>query len=297
MNSQNIEIEDQTSLPQEAIQLHWHKQDPEQRIGFGGGRYTSSNKFLAFLIACLLTVGFFFALIFIAGSWDPAKPYARMFCERGPTQYVATGFFFWALCMLWMKNRKIGFQRKAFDLPIMPSDPSFCLSPETARSVLHHLHEMVDNPVHFAVLNRIERALSNLDNLGNTADVTAILKIQSENDESQVAASYGLVSGLMWAIPVLGFIGTVLGLGQAIGAFGITLAQDGNLEGIKSSLSLVTAGLSTAFDTTLVALVMALILQLLVSFLQGREAEWLDSCNEYCNRKVAGRLRLRKAND
>jgi biopolymer transport protein ExbB/TolQ len=273
--------------------LHWHNQDPEQKIGFRGGRYTSPNKFLALLAACLITVGYFTALIYLAGSWDAAKPYARIFLERGPTQYVATAFFFWALCMLWMKSRKIDFQRRAFDLPIMPADPAFSLTPETARDVLHRLHELVDHPGQFAVLNRIERALSNLDNIGNTADVTAILKIQSENDEAQVSSSYGLVNGLLWAIPVLGFIGTVLGLGQAIGAFGITLAQDGNLEGIKSSLSLVTAGLSTAFDTTLVALVMALILQLLVSFLQAREAEWLDACNEYCNRKVAGRLRLR----
>lgn len=273
--------------------LHWHKQDPEQKIGFRGGRYTSPNKLLAFLMACLITVGFFTALVYISAAWDALKPFAKIMMERGPTQYVATTFFFWALCMLWLKFRKVEFQRRAFDLPIMPADPSFSLSPETAREVLHRLHEVVDNPAQFAVLNRIERALSNLDNIGNTADVTAILKIQSENDESQVSSSYGLVNGLMWAIPVLGFIGTVLGLGQAIGAFGLTLAQDGNLEGIKDSLTLVTSGLSTAFDTTLVALVMALILQLIVSFLQSKESEWLDACNEYCNRKVAGRLRLR----
>lgn len=277
-----------------AYLLNWHNHDPEQKIGFRGGRYTSPNKFLAFLSACLITVGYFTALVYASRSWDLVKPYARIFMERGPTQYVATAFFFWALCILWMKSRKVAFQRRAFDLPIMPADPSFSLSPQTARDVLHRLHELVDHPGQFAVLNRIERALSNLDNIGNTADVTAILKIQSENDESQVSSSYGLVNGLMWAIPVLGFIGTVLGLGQAIGAFGVTLVQDGNLEGIKSSLGLVIAGLATAFDTTLVALVMALILQLLVSFLQSREAEWLDACNEYCNRKVAGRLRLRE---
>jgi hypothetical protein len=276
--------------------LHWHKDDPEQKIGFRGGRYTSPNKFLGLLAACLLTVIFFSILVFASGSWQPIKPFAEIFLQRGPTQYFASAFFFWALCLLWIKHRKIIFQRRAFELPIMPSDPTFCLSPETARTVLHRIHEMVDNPIQFAVLNRIERALSNLDNIGNTSDVTAILKIQSDNDESQVASSYGLVSGLLWAIPILGFIGTVLGLSDAIGAFGITLAQDGNLEGIKESLTLVTGGLATAFDTTLVALVMALILQLIVSFLQGREAEWLDACNEYCNRKVAGRLRLRDQN-
>jgi hypothetical protein len=277
-----------------AAALHWHKYDPEQRLGFTGGRYTAPNKILGFIIACGLTTVFFTAIIYGARAWEPTQQIANIFLDRGPTQYVTTAFFFWALAMLWMKWRKVGFQRKAFHLPIMPTDPSFCLSPETARSVLHRLHELVDNPMHFAVLNRIERTLSNLDNMGNTSDMTAILKIQSENDEAQVAASYGLIQGLMWAIPVLGFIGTVLGLSQAIGAFGITLSQDGNLEGIKSSLTLVTGGLATAFDTTLVALVMALILQLLVSFLQNNEADWLDSCNEYCSRKLAGRLRLRE---
>lgn len=275
--------------------LHWHNHDPEQKIGFRGGRYTSPNKILALLGACVLTVLYYAALVYLAGSWNMARPYASIFMERGPTQYVVTAFFFWALCMLWMKSRKVAFQRRAFDLPIMPADPAFSLSPETARDVLHRLHEAVDHPGQFVVLNRIERALSNLDNIGNTSDVTAILKIQSENDESQVASSYGLVNGLMWAIPVLGFIGTVLGLSQAIGAFGLTLTHEGNFEGIKGSLTLVTAGLSTAFDTTLVALVMALILQLIVSVLQAREAEWLDSCNEYCNRQVAGRLRLRES--
>lgn len=273
--------------------LNWHKNDPEQKIGFHGGRYTSPNKTLGFLTACVMTFVFYAALLFVAKNWEPTQHFAQIFLERGPTQYATTAFFFWALALLWMKAKKIKFQQQAFQLALMPSDPSFCLNPETARTVLQNIHEQVDNPMHFAVLNRIERALSNMDNMGNTSDMTAILKIQAENDESQVASSYSFINGLMWAIPVLGFIGTVLGLGQAIGAFGMTLKQDGDLEGIKESLTYVTGGLSTAFDTTLVALVMALILQLLVSLLQGTESNWLDSCNEYCSKKLAGRLRLR----
>jgi hypothetical protein len=276
--------------------LSWHTQDPEQRLGFRGGRYTSANKTLAFGAAVLATAVTYATLIFAVAETPWGKPFAALFLERGPTQPIAVGFFFWAAFLLWMKARKLTFQKKAFELPIIPADPAFALSPETARGVIERMHEMVDNPVHFAVLNRVERALANLDNIGHTADVTAILQAQSNNDESQTAASYVLVQGLMWAIPVLGFIGTVLGLGQAIGAFGLTLQQEGDLSGIKNSLTGVTGGLSTAFDTTLVALVLALILQMVVSFLQSRESEWLDACNEYCSRKVAGRLRLRLSN-
>jgi biopolymer transport protein ExbB/TolQ len=122
--------------------------------------------------------------------------------------------------------------------------------------------------------------------------VATILKIQAENDEAQIASSYSLVNGFLWAIPVLGFIGTVLGLSQAIGAFTGTLEAGGDLDAIRQSLRMVTGGLSTAFETTLVALVCALILQLLVSVLQMRESEFLDACNDICHKHVAGKLRL-----
>lgn len=283
-----------TYREKEPSALEWHKHDPEQKLGFKGGRYTTCNTLLSLLIAILLTGVFFAVTILGLQGIEAFNPFSSILLERGPTQYIAVLFFFLVLVMLWTKSRKLSYQKRAFGLPIIPADAAFSLSPQTAPQVLARLHELVDNPSHFAVLNRVERALANLDNIGHTADVTAILKVQADNDEAQVASSYTLIQGLLWAIPVLGFIGTVLGLGRAIGAFGATLQREGDFEGIKESLTAVTGGLSTAFDTTLVALVLALALSLLVSFLQSREAEWLDLCNEYCSRRVTGRLRLRE---
>jgi hypothetical protein len=51
-------------------------------------------------------------------------------------------------------------------------------------------------------------------------------------------------------------------------------------------------GLSTAFETTLVALVCALIVQLLLSFIQGLEAQFLDDCNDYCHSNIVSKLKL-----
>jgi biopolymer transport protein ExbB/TolQ len=181
---------------------------------------------------------------------------------------------------------------RTLGLPFMPQEPDFELTPATARSVRERMCSMVDNPHHFILLNRIDLALANLHNIGHAADVATILKIQAENDEAQVASSYGLVQGFMWAIPVLGFIGTVLGLSEAIGAFGGTIKAGGDMNAIRSSLESVTGGLATAFETTLVALVCALLLQLLVSFLQARESDFLDSCNDICHKHLAGKLRL-----
>jgi hypothetical protein len=100
------------------------------------------------------------------------------------------------------------------------------------------------------------------------------------------------VHSFLWAIPVLGFIGTVIGLRAAIGALGITLRASGDIGAIRDGLQAVTAGLATKFETTLVALICAVILQLLLAFLQSKEGEFLDACNDYCHAHVASKLKL-----
>jgi biopolymer transport protein ExbB/TolQ len=272
--------------------LDWSRRDVERRLGFTGGRFTSPNKVLAFISGLLLTVIFFALIILCLRIWPQTHRFAATFLERGPCPYPTVLLFFWALSILWFKWRKLLLQLRALDLPVMPQQPEFELTPATARSVRDRMRMMVDNPHHFILLNRIDLALANLHNIGHTADVAAILKVQAENDETQVGSSYGLVNGFMWAIPVLGFIGTVLGLGQAIGAFGGTLDSGGDMSALRGSLQMITSGLATAFDTTLIALVGALILQIIVSFLQSRESEFLDTCNDICHKHVAGKLRL-----
>ncbi len=270
------------------LMLSWTRQDPERRLGFKGGRFTSPNKLLGFWVGLLMTVLFYATVIM-----GPVPAWFRdMFTLRGPCPYPTLLLFFWALALLYLKWRKFALQQRAEKLPIMPQQPDFELTPTTARAVRERMSAIVDDPNHFILLNRIDLALANLHNIGHTADVAAILKIQAENDEAQIASSYSMIQGFLWAIPVLGFIGTVQGLSQAIGAFASTLAAGADMAALRGSLQNVTGGLATAFETTLVALVCALILQLLVSWLQSRESEFLDACNDICHKNVAGKLRL-----
>lgn len=274
------------------LMLDWSRSDPERRFGFKPGRFTSSNKVLSLIVGLLATV-VFYAALYLGVTLTPSMQWLLdMFTKRGPCPYPTMFLFFWALSLLFFKWRKLLLQEKALKLPIMPQQPDFELTPTTARALRERMSAIVDDPHHFILLNRIDLALANLHNIGQTADVAAILKIQAENDEAQISSSYALTQGFLWAIPVLGFIGTVLGLGQAIGAFGATLRAGGDMVALRHSLESVTAGLATSFETTLVALVCALILQLKISWLQTMESEFLDACNEICHKNVAGKLRL-----
>jgi len=272
--------------------LNWAQDDLEQKLGFRGGRFTSVNKLLTFLVAILLSVGFYLFIVYALKPYPATKFLADMFLERGICPYPTVLFFFWAVAMLFLKVRKLKYQRRALALAAVPQEPGFVLDRHTGTEVLKRVHTLVDDTRNFILLNRIERALSNLRNIGNISDVSNILKTQGDFDEEQIAASYKMVTGFVWAIPVLGFIGTVLGLSQAIGAFGTVLQASGDLSAIKESLQHVTAGLSTAFETTLIALVGALAIQLHMTHIQSEEAEFLDECNDYCHAHVVSKLRL-----
>ena len=54
----------------------------------------------------------------------------------------------------------------------------------------------------------------------------------------------------------------------------------------------MTAGLATAFETTLEALVAALFIQLGITVLRKGEEEFLDDAMDYGLRYVVGRLRI-----
>lgn len=92
-------------------------------------------------------------------------------------------------------------------------------------------------------------------------------------------ATYLLPTFAIFAIPVVGFIGTVWGISGAVAGFSATFQQVNDASNIAGTLQqavpLVTAKLATAFDTTLLALLLSLPMMLLHSGLQKREERYL----------------------
>lgn len=269
------------------VPLSWSQHDIEQRTGFGGGKYTHVNNWLSAALALLLTATFFACLIPIAETKTGA-----MFMQRGFVPYAIVFLSWWSVAILFFKWRKLAFQRRALQVRVVPSDHDFVLSPQTVQTVRDKIDEAVDKASHFVLFNRIAVALSNLRNIGRVSDVDEILRSQADHDESVMENSYSIIRGFVWAIPVLGFIGTVIGLSQAIGGFGSVLQTTEDIADIKKSLQSVTGGLSTAFETTLQGLVAALLIQLALTFLKKFEQEFLDQCAEYCTREIVNRLRV-----
>ncbi|MBR3219925.1 MAG: MotA/TolQ/ExbB proton channel family protein [Thermoguttaceae bacterium] len=286
--SNSMDPFDDDLQPTDSFQLSWKRRDIEQRFGFSGGRYTRVNMKFTGLLALLCTVAFYAILRFF-----PENHIISMFTDRGIIPYPIVLLGFWTFFILAVKQRKINYQAEPLDRPIIPDDKNFILSPATAEDVIGMILKNADNPKDFLLYRRIVLALSNLKHLGRVSDVDDIIRSQADQDAEAMETSYTIVNGFLWAIPILGFIGTVLGLSDAIGSFGGVLSGSGtDMSELMPALKQVTGGLSTAFETTLIALVIALILQLYSVTVRKREEEFLDDCAEFCTGKIVSRLRM-----
>lgn len=276
-------------------ELNWKKLDPEARLGFAARRFTGVGNLSSALLGLLFT-GVFYLLLY--PLWQMNRwQMVNMFFHGGPENrstipYYTMFLTMWSLAFLLIKWRKLVIQKRALRIRLLPDDPDYILSPQNSAELIRHLNRRVYMAEGFLVHNRILKALANLKNIGRVADVSSVLKDLAAADEKYTEGTYTLPRGLIWAIPVTGFIGTVLGLSQAIGGFGAVIARGADFSELKSSLGGVTGGLAVAFETTLIALVAALIVQLLLTILVQKEEAFLDECSSYCYRNIVSRLRL-----
>ena len=273
-----------------AVRLNWSQQDPERMLLLPPRKFTQVNAVSSGLAAALLT-----ALLY-AGIAATDSPLATSL-QRATVSYVIVLLTVWSLVILLLKVLKVRLQRRALKASVVPDDPRYHLSAETVEEVNRQLFSVAADPENFVLFNRIQISLFNLKNLGRIGDVGEMLQTQADNDEGHVETSYALVQGFVWAIPVLGFIGTVLGLSQAIGSFGAVLDGGGEMDAVKDALRDVAGGLATAFETTLQGLVASLVVQLLITVVKKSELEFLDDCGTYCLKHVVGRLRLERRTD
>jgi len=216
-----------------------------------------------------------------------------LFTERGVVQYASTLLMFWCLGILILKILNLRKQRRAMLIQALPEDIAIEITPQ-------NLKEFHDHVIHFPkalrntyIVNRIRKALEFFYIRRNNPEVAQMITSQSEVDAAKASGSYALVKVFLWAIPIMGFIGTVLGIGSAIGGFGAVLeagGEGGDMSAISEPLTAVLGNMGVAFDTTLLALVFSILLSFPASALQNQEDDLVTDVDEYCIDHLLKRL-------
>ena len=238
------------------------------------------------LAAALATAVFYLAVVRPLAD----TPFGELLGARGWVPYVISFLSFWAAAMLVMKSVVLSRQQSALGLDLLPRGIGDPITPGNAPAFLSYLRTLPDEQRHSYLVGRIARALEHYAARENAEEVVEQLAAQAQNDENAVESSYSMLRVFIWAVPILGFIGTVLGIGASVAGFSDSVAAAGDLDVMKESIGSVTSGLGIAFDTTLLALVMSLFIMFPTSSLQKAEEDFLAAIDDYCARHLVRRL-------
>lgn len=129
---------------------------------------------------------------------------------------------------------------------------------------------------------RVAAVLDFLRSRGSAKDLDDHMRSLVDTDALALDASYSLVRLITWAVPILGFLGTVLGITKAIS--GVTPDQ------LEHSISGVTDGLAEAFDTTALALGLTMVVMFISYLIERFEQSTLEEVDQQVEQHLAHRF-------
>lgn len=207
--------------------------------------------------SAVLLTSLFYTFIAIPAYFDSGLEIFDKILFRGIIPYITVGLFFWVLINIVLLARRVLFQRQQ-DLSI-----------KQGFSSAHINQTLAQASEHSALKRRLQEVVTLTgDKPLELSEYTQLIEQQAEMEREEIATSTLYLHTAMWAIPVLGFLGTVWGIAEAVSNL-IPLLKDMSASELGGSqLADSLAGLGVAFDTTLVALTLSLPAMALISLLE-----------------------------
>ena len=206
-------------------------------------------------------------------------------------EYVEVAMFFVGLAALIIKGAEVRSQKRDVGGEWLDPIPEGGQNPADALALAESLVDADEEPSSEPapyVVRRLREALDLVVRTGSADTLEDHLKYLSDLDAARAAQSYGLVRFVIWAIPIMGFLGTVIGITDAIAC--LSPSQLDNMTGVVS-------GLGTAFDTTAIALGLSMVLMLLQFVVDRSEQALLGDVDEAAWSALAGRFQSLAGDD
>jgi biopolymer transport protein ExbB/TolQ len=199
-----------------------------------------------------------------------------------PVQWVEVAFFCCGVGALLVKLVQVRLEQAACRRDILPRWDGKPVPVEKASDLMASVERQPGRVQATYLGRRLRAVLDFLRRRRCADDLDDQLRALADNDALAQENSFGLVRFLTWAIPILGFLGTVIGITGAIAGV--------DPETLESSLSTVTGGLAEAFDSTALALGLTMVLMFLTYLVERQEQAVLAEVDHLVEDQLAHRF-------
>lgn len=188
----------------------------------------------------------------------------------------------WAMSLMGYKVRQISRERRVLGLDLIPAGEGISILPEDAREYSRPI-QALPPPTRELLLSRaLLTALHRFGSTGNIQDASDAVRAVCDSEAERLESELSMIRYIAWAIPSIGFLGTVRGIGQALGQAH---------QAVLGDISGVTQSLGVAFNSTFVALLISILIMFLLHQLQlAQERSVLDT-ETYCDQQLIRNLK------
>ncbi len=253
-------------------------------------------QIFALLIAFILVHGAYVTVI---------RPQANQFLEQEKTAIAANPHYeqqrnfyvvlrdyeqeacfilmLWAMAILGYKGVSVYRQQRLLHRDLLKLPPGLPIGVEDSTDLAARLDQLPHKTKNSLLPRAMLTAIQRFAATRNVQDAATSLRDVCESEGDRLESELSTIRYIAWAIPSVGFIGTVRGIGAALGQ--ANKAVEGDITGVTQSLGV-------AFNSTFIALVISIVLMFFIHQLQLMQERLVLDSESYGDRHLVSRMRV-----
>ena len=190
----------------------------------------------------------------------------------------------WVMAIIGLKAKFALHERALLSQSLLEVTPGTSILPEDTRQYARPLQSLPEQEREYLLPRALMTALQRFGSTRDVQDVSTAVGEVCDTEMDRLDSELSMVRYIIWAIPSIGFIGTVRGIGQALGQAHEAVA--GDIVG-------VTVSLGVAFNSTFIALIISIIIMFLMHQLQLLQERLVLDTKHYCDVNLVRHLQVR----
>jgi biopolymer transport protein ExbB/TolQ len=190
----------------------------------------------------------------------------------------------WAFAILAFKARVVVRERALLQQDLLHVREGVKILPEDTREYARALQALPEKTRELLLPRVLRAALDRFGMTRNVQDVSTINTTLCDGESAKLESELAMIRYIAWAIPSIGFIGTVRGIGGALSQ--AHRAVEGDITG-------VTENLGVAFNSTLVALLISIVLMFIIHQLQLMQERLGQETQNYVESHLISHMQAR----
>ena len=213
----------------------------------------------------------------VAAGGEYVVPSGFWIIIKDPEQESCVMLGLWALAIMGYKVRTSMREAKMFDMPLVTISEGTRILPADSGQLMRPIQSLPSQDQELLLPRTLRTALSRFQVTSSVQSASDAARSVCDSEDTRLDSEQSMIRYIIWAIPSIGFIGTVRGISAALSD--AQDAMEGNIAG-------VTSNLGVAFNSTLVALLISMVVMFVMHHLQHSQERLSLDAYAYCEDRL-----------